>query len=99
MEFVGFQCRKEGRLLPRHVLWAARVQGHLFIGEEYDPELSRHVKVATLKSDPGRKVVLGPLLDVVVVSCSPQWWTLTGWERVDTPTLTAPQAFQQSWIL
>jgi hypothetical protein len=59
------------------------------------------VKVATLRSGPGQKVVLGPLLDVVTVSCHPEseWWTLTERRgRVVTPILTAPQAFQQSWI-
>jgi hypothetical protein len=99
MEFVGYRCRNEGRLLPRHVLWAGRVQGHLYVREKYDPELSRHLRVATLEAGEGHHVVLGPLLDAVLVSCKPDWWTMTGWERVDSTTTAAPRAFQQSWIL
>ena len=99
MEFVGFRCRQEGRLLPRHVLWAGRVQGDLYVREKYDPELSRHVRVATLEAGEGHQVVLGPLLDAVLVSCKPDWWTLTGWERIDTTVLAPGRAFQQSWIL
>lgn len=99
MEFVGYRCRNEGRLLPRHVLWSGRVQGHLYVREQYDPELSRHVRVATLEAGDGHKLVLGPLLDAVLVSCKPDWWTMTGWERVDSSTTVAPRAYQQSWIL
>lgn len=99
MEFVGYRCRNEGRLLPRHVLWSGRVQGHLYVREQYDPELSRHVRVATLEAGESRKLVLGPLLDAVLVSCKPDWWTITGWERVDSTTTVAPRAYQQSWIL
>lgn len=67
--------------------------------EQYDPELLRHVRVATLEAGEGRKLVLGPLLDAVLVSCKPDWWTMTGWERVDSATTVAPRAYQQSWIL
>lgn len=98
MQFVGYRCRNEGRLLPRHVLWAGRVLGHLYVREQYDAELSRHVRVATLEDGAGHQVVLGPLLDAVLVSCKPDWWTMTGWERIDTSTVGAPRAYQQSWM-
>jgi hypothetical protein len=81
------------------VLWSGRVQGHLYIREKYDAELSRHVRVATLEAGDGHTLVLGPLLDAVVISCKPDWWTITGWERVDNDTSAAPRAYQQSWIL
>jgi hypothetical protein len=99
VEFAGWKCRHEGRLLPRHVMWSGRAQGELFVREQYDQELSRHVRIATLEQGMTRKVLLGPLLDVVLVSCKPDWWTLTGWERVDTTVLAPGRAFQQSWIL
>ena len=99
MEFVVWKCRHEGRLLPRHVMWSGRAQGELFVRERYDAELSRHIRVATLEAGDGHKVVLGPLLDAMLVSCKPDWWTLTGWERVDTTVLAPGRAFQQSWIL
>jgi hypothetical protein len=84
VEFVGWKCRHEGRLLPRHVMWSGRAQGELYVREKYDAELSRHLRVATLEARDGHKVVLGPLLDVILVSCKPDWWTLTGWERADS---------------
>ena len=99
MEFVGFKCRQEGRLLPRHVMWAGRTQGDLHVREQYDSELSRHVRVATLEVGDAHKVVLGPLFDAVLVSCKPDWWTLTGWERVEASSWSPGRAFQQSWIL
>jgi hypothetical protein len=92
MEFV--KCRNDGQPVPRHVLWARGVRGHLLICERYDPELTRHVRVATLEAGEGHKVVLGPLLDAALVSRKPDWWTLTGWGRVDRATSAAPRAFQ-----
>jgi hypothetical protein len=60
VEFVGWKCRHEGRLLPRHVMWSGRAQGELYVREKYDAELSRHLRVATLEAGDGHKVVLGP---------------------------------------
>ena len=80
-------------------MWSGRAQGELFVREQYDQELSRHIRIATLEQGMTRKVLLGPLLDVVLVSCKPDWWTLTGWERVDTTVLAPGRAFQQSCIL
>jgi hypothetical protein len=99
MEFVGWKCRHEGRLLPRHVMWAGRSQGELYVREKYDTELARHVRVATLEVGEGHKVVLGPLFDAVLVACKPDWWTMTGWERIDATVIAPGRAFQQSWIL
>jgi hypothetical protein len=84
-----------------HVLWANGAQGHFFVREQYDPELWRHVRVATLEAGEGHKVILGSLLDAALVSCKPDWWTLTGWERVDSAATAAPRAFAaggSSWV-
>jgi len=48
--------------------------------------------------DPGA-TALGPLLYAVLVPCKPDWWTLTGWERVDATVIAPGRALQQSWIL
>lgn len=74
MEFQVFMRRREGRLLPGHVMWSTKVRGDLFISEEHDSELHRLVRTAMLR-DRSFKVVAGPLHDVVIVSAKPDWWT------------------------
>jgi hypothetical protein len=98
MEFEVFLRRREGRLLPRHVMWTTKVHGDLFITEEHDSELHRLVRTAVVR-DRSFHVVAGPLLDVVILSAKPDWWTMTGWERVASSQHTQACAFQQSWIL
>lgn len=61
--------------------------------------LLRHVRVATLEAGNGHQVVLGPLLDAVLVAAKPDWWTMTGWERVDDAVSARGKAHAQSWIL
>jgi hypothetical protein len=97
MEFDVLLRRREGRLLPRHVMWSTRVRGDLFITDEHDKELNRHVRTAVLR-DRSFNVVAGPLHDMVVVSAKPDWWTMTGWERVAVSHDGGACAFQQSWI-
>lgn len=98
MEFDVFLRRREGRLLPRHVMWATKVRGDLFITEEMDREVHRLVRTAVVR-DRAFKVVAGPLHDVAIVSAKPDWWTMTGWERVASSAHVEASAFQQSWIL
>ena len=98
MEFEAYPIRKEGRVMPRHVMWAGKARGDLWITEEYDAELKRHTRVAMLKG-PGGKVLLPPLVDAAVVSAKPDWWTMTGWERHTEDFGCGPKAFVQSWIL
>jgi hypothetical protein len=97
MEFEVFQCRREGKLLPRHVMWATKVKGDLFLTEERDGELHRVVRVATVR-DSMNKPLIEALHDAVVLSAKPDWWTITGWERVSVSHAEA-RAYQQSWIM
>lgn len=57
--FDVFKCRREGRLLPRHVMWSTKVRGDLYVTEQRDEELFRTVRVATIR-DPRNAVLLGP---------------------------------------
>lgn len=98
MQFEVFLCRREGRLLPRHVMWSTKVRGDLFVTEEHDRELHRLVRTAVVR-DGHFKILAGPLLDVVILSAKPDWWTMTGWERVAASQHVEAAAFQQSWIL
>ena len=68
MEFEVFRVRKEGALLPRHVMWSGMVKGHLCVTERHDVELSRTTRVATIESRDPQEVLLGPLFDAVLVS-------------------------------
>ena len=97
MEFVVYRCRREGAVLPRHVMWSTKVRGDLYITEERDAELHRTTRVARVRSE-GSELV-EPLRDVMVVSAKPDWWTLTGWERIDSGSLGSVRTFQQSWVM
>lgn len=102
MEFDVYRVRRDGNLLPRHLMWANRVRGDLYVTEIHDEELKRTVRVAKVLA-PGTSTVepglVPPLLDVTIVSAKPDWWTMTGWERIANSHKVSPQAFQQSWIL
>ena len=98
MKFAVYPVRKEGKLLPRHVLWSGEVRGDLYVSEVYDVELSRHTRMAVLKGEAG-KSLLPALLDAVLVSAKPDWWTMTGWERLDDTSGVGSKAWVQSWIL
>ena len=98
MEFEVYRCRREGRLLPRHIMWSTKVKGDFFLTEQHDKELHRVVRVATVCS-PARAALIEPLHDAVIITAKPDWWTITGWERVASSTHADPRAFQQSWIM
>lgn len=97
MQFEVYPVRRQGKLLPRHVMWSGKVVGDLFVTEVPDPELQRHVRRAAIRDGSGE--LLPPLLDVVLVAAKPDWWTMTGWERADDRVGQPTCAYQQSWIL
>ena len=99
MDFEVYCLRKEGVLVPRHILWCGMVRGQLFIFEQHDAELNRAVRTAVIRRDLMGPVLLGPLSDAAIVSAKPDWWTMTGWERLPETTNTRTRAVQQSWIL
>jgi hypothetical protein len=99
MQFEVYRLRKEGKLLPHHLRWAGAVRGDLYVKEEHDDELNRVIKMATIVDPTGHKVLLKPLHDVVLISVKPDWWTMTGWERLIEDTTGQTRAYQQSWIL
>ncbi len=98
MRFEVFPKRRAGVLLPKHVFWAGKVVGDLYVEEARDAELGRHVRRAVVKD--GQKDLLPSLLDVVLVAAKPDWWVMTGWERgPDAVGHPDGCAFQQSWVL
>ena len=98
MEFEAYPIRKEGRVMPRHVMWAGKVRGDLWVTEEYDQELKRHTRVAKLKGSTGQ-LLLPALIDAAVISAKPDWWTITGLERTGEDFGCGVRAYAQSWIL
>jgi len=99
MEFEAIPLRRDGKLLPNHMRWAGAVLGDLYVAEGHDPELCRTTRKATILDPRERKILLRPLHDVMLISAKPDWWTITGWERVIEDTTGQMRAFQQSWIL
>jgi hypothetical protein len=100
MRFNAYPMRRAGKLLPRFLMWTGEVTGDLYVSELRDIELNRAVRVATMRESPGGEPLLPPLLDAVLVAAKPDWWTLTGWERIeDGGGAPGAVAFQQSWVL
>jgi hypothetical protein len=99
MRFDVYPMRREGRLIPRHAMWAGRVRGDLFVIEVRDTELNRSVRVATIVANDPHRELLPPLLDATLVAVKPDWWTMTGWERSPQATHAHTRAYMQSWIL
>lgn len=91
--------RQQGRLKPRHVLWSGKVTGTFQVVEERDSELSRSVRVARILAVPPTATPLLELYDVTIISAKPDWWTFTGWERIQDGSGVLPRTYQQSWIL
>lgn len=98
MQFDVVILRNEGVARPKHV-WT-QLRGEFYVGEERDAELGRTVRRAELR-EPGTtgKVLLGPLMDVMIVSAKPDFWTVTGWERVPNMYPDKARAVQQSWLM
>ena len=91
--------RKEGPLLSRHVMWAGKVRGALFVLEERDVELHRSIRVAKIIRTAPHAQLLPALFDAVLIGAQPDWWTITGWERIEDGISDRARAYAQSWIL
>ena len=72
MEFDVFPMRKDGRLLPRHVMWAGKVRGALFVLEERDVELHRSIRVAKIIRTAPHAQLLPALFDAILIGRSVQ---------------------------
>lgn len=101
MEFNAYVCRREGRQVPRHLLWQQRVKGELLVHEDRDPVLHRVVRIARLVKSENTVTTdqLPPLRDPVLLSAKANQWTITGWELIEVGVDIEPRAYQQSWIL
>jgi hypothetical protein len=99
VQFEVFKVRNAGVLIPRHVMWAGMVRGHLCVVERHDVELNRVTRVATIEQPDPHAVLLGPMFDAALVTARADWWTMTGWERVDEAGSSKARACMQSWVL
>jgi hypothetical protein len=103
VEFEATCARREGRLLSKAQRDRAWVRGLLVISEQRDSELHRIVRVARLLKTGhiSPDDVLSPLRDAQVVEVRPDWWTITGFERVECKGAGPGEkaCYQQSWFM
>ena len=96
MRFAVRFLRHRGRIIPWRLVanHPAKV-GDLRIEECSDEELHRYVRAAKLFSDETSRysAALPELLDVRLISMSPQAFTLTGFERIEGAE------YAQSWLV
>ena len=98
MRFAIRFLRRRGRILPwREVVNQNPRFGDLRIEECLDVELHRYVRTARLFDEADTRSAHPPtrpeLLDVRIVTMSPQAFTLTGFERMDGGE------YAQSWLV
>ena len=95
VRFAIRSLRHRGRVIPRRTIanQPARI-GDLRIEEWRDDELHRYVRAAKLFTDGDTRysTALPELLDVRIVSMSPQAFTLMGFERIEGTE------YAQSWL-
>src|SRR5436309_383612 len=98
MRFALRFLRLRGRILPwREVVNQVPRFGDLRIEECLDVELHRYVRMARLFDEADTRSARAPgrpeLLDVRIITMSPQAFTLSGFERVDGVE------YAQSWLV
>ena len=98
VEFDVCPFRRNGMVIPKWQRGRLFVRGRLVVEEVRDPDLHRMVRVGHI-FDADRTDLLLPLYDVLLVSCKPDWWTFTGYERQPSTYSTDQVCYQQSWVL
>ena len=96
MRFAVRFLRQRGRVIPwRLVANQPAKIGDLRIEEWRDEELKRYVRAAKLFADDASRysTTLPELLDVRLISMSPQAFTLAGFERIEGAE------YAQSWLV
>ena len=96
MRFAVRFLRHRGRIIPWRMVANQLVKiGDLRIEECRDEELHRYVRTAKLFADDTTRysVTLPELLDVRLISMSPQAFTLAGFERIEGAE------YAQSWLV
>src|SRR5689334_8045420 len=96
MRFAVRFLRHRGRVIPWRLVANQPVKvGDLRIEEWRDEELRRYVRAAKLFADDASRysATLPELLDVRLISMSPQAFTLAGFERIEGTE------YAQSWLV
>ena len=100
MEFYLVRLYESGRPRPKHLTVRQGVRGRLAVREEHDKERQRMVRVARLEVAAAHKAEAPPpLYDVMLLGCTSEWLSLTGFERVIAGSLPGETTFAQSWWL
>ena len=91
------RVREKGVVVPRHQVGRQRaVRGHLQVKDEYQSELRRHLRQASL-SMIGKEEPPEPLWDVQIVHALGDMLVLSGFERIDDGFRFTEYA--QTWVL
>ncbi|MBW8832739.1 MAG: hypothetical protein JF606_25745 [Burkholderiales bacterium] len=88
-----------GQARPKHLTVRRGLRGSLVVREEPDPERQRMVRVARFHEPSITQTAVPPLFDVVLLGCTSEWMSLTGFERIVGGSLQDPTFYAQSWWL
>jgi hypothetical protein len=100
VEYLLMRLYEGGRPRPKHLTVQRGVRGHLVVREEHDADRQRMVRVARLEVAAAFKTQAPPpLYDVMLLGCTSEWISLTGFERVIAGSLSDVTSFAQSWWL
>lgn len=99
MKFHVYRHRREGRERMRHSWGEDKFFGRLEVKEVMCPGLHRHCRVATIVDDLHKPLPgLPPLMDVEILSAKMGFWTMTGFERIESGYGNWTD-YAQTWIM
>ena len=88
--------RVAGRVIMMHQRGNHSVRGTLVVNERHVQDLGRHSRVAEIQVEDGES--LPPLHDAVLLKAGPGFWSMTGFERIESDSGRITD-FVQTWVL
>lgn len=99
MKFHVYRLRRDGQERMRHSWGEDKFFGRLEVKEARHPGLHRICKTAAIVDDLGQPLPgLPPLHDVVLLAVKLGYWSLTGFERIESGYGRLTD-YAQSWML
>ncbi len=102
MFFELIRVREKGWVLPRHRLATMpRLRGLLSVDEQLDQSLNRTVRVAVFIDTRTKRPIAEvlPLFDVTLLRATPEYISLSGFERIHDMLAQRDYDYAQSWVL
>lgn len=92
------RSRDQGRVIPGWQRGRLKVfRGVLVVRLEYQAFLHRHVHTARMRMEDRAEPEPPPLLEARIIELAEEYWTITGFERIDDGLLCTDYA--QTWCL